>query len=159
MKLHRIGLILLFVPLGWYKANSQQIEIIKGDLYFVLIDFTRFFDTPDSLAHVEEREINRYDSLHKGDMIVKFYRELKESNLLRVPQIVIIDEHGATKKVLVDRADFVKMERFYCWELIDEGRKVSIEVPAKKTNIKTFTLYQATGPLTYKIVDGKTKHN
>jgi hypothetical protein len=155
----RIIIIAIVLFFTFTKVNGQQHRAIGGDVYFVLKDFTRFFDTPDSLRESEERKINQYDSLHKGDPIVKFYRELKENGLLSIPRIAVIDEKDSVKLILVSSKDFDKLKMYNCWDLIGQGKKISIELNVKKLDIKQFTLYQATEPLTFKLVEGKTRHN
>ena len=85
--------------------------------------------------------------------------ELKDNGLLKKPFIRLINIKGEVKTIFISEEDFNEVSKFECWDLIEEGRKVEITIKVKMLHLKPSTLFIAVNPLSYKVVDGKTKHN
>lgn len=155
-------IILLFILFGWTNAKSQDIEIVKGDLYFAVIDFMRYFDAPDSILqrNYVSTKARLQQSIEDGKpSIEKYFCEIFEKGIIKNPYILIIDPDNSIKQIMVSKSDFEKLTIFKCWELIDSKEKVEIEVKIKKLEMKTYPIYQAVNQLTYKLAPGITQHN
>jgi hypothetical protein len=154
----RTSLVMAFV-IASATANAQRSEIVKGDLYFALIDFGQFFDIPDSTMRKWEKEMSTYDSLDQRYPLTLLYLELVENGLSKTPYIWIVDEQDSIKRIFIDDLDYKELTRFNCWDLIEEGRKVEVTVKVKVLDLKPYPITEAIEPLAYKIVEGKTRHN
>jgi hypothetical protein len=155
-------IILLFVVFGYTNANSQDIEIVKGDLYFAVIDYMRYFDEPDSILqriYASTKTRLRQSIENSNPSIEKYFCEIFEKGIIKHPYILIIDSDNSIKQIIVSKSDFEKLAIFNCWELVDSKQKVEIEVTIKKLVMKTYPIYQAVNQLNYKLIPGTTQHN
>jgi hypothetical protein len=151
----RSKIIFIFLLLtSTLEVLSQEMEVVNGDLYFVIVDFVRWFDTPDSTLLRLENE-----SYSGTDAISALFHELKDNGLLKKPFIRLLNSKGEVRTIFVSEEDFKEISRFDCWDLIEEGRKVEITVKVKRLDLRPSPLFIAVNPLSYKLVGGKTKHN
>ena len=140
-------------------CETDNKNIVEGDLYFKLIDFTRFFDGTDStLTKIETsvRTMNK-DTLSEQDKI--FYDVVQfmiDKKLFRKPYIRLRQNNGKIIMVFLDAADFEKMRDYNQDDLIRDNKKIRIKAEVSELRYDSVIVYETLKLISVDKIDGKT---
>jgi hypothetical protein len=131
--------------------------IIKGDLYFKLIDLTSPTGLSDEQALNIEKVIN---SMAKDDekideknkTFVTYYKNVIKHNLLKNPYLQLLTEDGIIK-VYLNSKEYDKIKHFKLSDLQEKSKKITIELNAKQLEKD---LYYSEDIIFIKEEDGET---
>jgi hypothetical protein len=144
------------------KVNTVNGTQLTGDLYFKLISVGSFYKA-DSIAI--ERFSNCLDSLksiNKDSLTIDdkeaidIYDGLKEKGLINKPFFHIKLDSGTTYIVYTDTTQYKKIEKFNQQELVNENKKVIIELTGEIVDLGTLRAIDCKTIDKVDKVDGKT---
>ncbi len=131
--------------------------ILKGDLYFKLIDLTSPIGLTDEQALNVEKWIDSmyldYEKLSDGNKkLVDYYKKVIKHNLLKNPYLQLQTEDGIIK-VYLNSKEYEKIKHFKLSDLQEKSKKVNIELNAKELEKDIF---YSEDIITIQELDGKT---
>jgi len=144
--------ILILFMLSMVSFSCKKEIIIKGDLYFKLIDLTSPSGLTDEQALNIENIINSMSSDEKNKELVDYYKKVIKHDLLKNPYLQLETEDGI-KKVYLNSKEYDKIKHFKLSELQEKSKKVTIELNAKELEKDLFYSEEI---ILIQEVDGKT---
>ncbi|SDY13776.1 hypothetical protein SAMN05444411_1353 [Lutibacter oricola] len=124
-------LILIFTII----SCNPKTEVVEGDLYFQIIDFTNFHQaTNDQLEELDKH----IDSLRLSKMITEedleyigFYDQVKKHNLLRKP-LIRIKSDTLIRRIYLTESEFKKVKNYKWSDLGKRKKKVKIKIEIRE---------------------------
>lgn len=125
----------LLLIVFFLSCHSPNTELLKGDLYFKLIAFPSLYGSSETEIENFEKYL---DSLKSNETaspqekeLVSYFKKLEELNLLKSPNIKVIDEKGEIRTVFLNENEFEKIEKYTIDYLRENNKKVTLEIEAK----------------------------
>lgn len=123
--------VLILFILSLFSFSCKKENIIKGDLYFKLIDLTSPSGLTDEQALNIEKIINSIDSDEKNKEFIDYYKNVIKHDLLKNPYLQLETKDGI-KKVYLNSKEYDKIKHFKLSDLQEKSKKVTIELNAKE---------------------------
>ncbi len=114
---------------------NSNIETIKGDLYFKLVNVT----SPKGMSEQEIEQLKKTLNKLKNDTItdlkekelLTYFEKLEKQQLLGLPYIVIKLSNGETKQIILSKKEYEKIKSFTLDYLQTNHKKVTLELELK----------------------------
>ncbi len=144
--------ILILFMLSIVSFSCKKEVIIKGDLYFKLINLTSPVGLTDEQALNIEKTINSIALDEKNKELVDYYKNVIKHNLLKNPYLQLETEVGI-KKVYLNSKEYDKIKNFKLSDLQNKSKKVVVEL---KANEIEKDLFYSEEIVSIQEVEGKT---
>lgn len=144
--------ILILFMLSIVSFSCKKEILIKGNLYFKLINLTSPSGLTNEQALNIEKIINSMPSDEKNKELVDYYKKVIKHNLLKNPYLQLETEDGI-KKVYLNSKEYEKIKHLKLSDLQEKSKKVTIELNAKELEKD---LFYSEDIISIQEVDGKT---
>ncbi len=149
------SILLLATCLMGCECNRASTNI-SGDLYYSWLKLGSFYGHPDSLIdrYQAERDSLGWEAMVEQDSAgASYIKMLEENDLLTSPFIYLKKENGHVVTLFLSHRDYTGFTRFTYQSLIDEGKKVRLEVKADSLWQK---IYICRGVISVELLAGQT---
>ncbi len=127
--------IFLIFSMALLISCNSNIETIKGDLYFKLVNVT----SPKGMSEQEIEQLKKTLNKLKNDTItdlkekelLTYFEKLEKQQLLGLPYIVIKLSNGETKQIILSKKEYEKIKSFTLDYLQTNHKKVTLELELK----------------------------
>jgi hypothetical protein len=154
-------LALGLIGLGLVSSTIEKRKF-KGDLYFKLISIGSFYQADSLKVKKFERTLDSLMRLDKGKLskddieLVTIYGGLKKHGLIDKPVFDLRIDSTTTYIVYTSSTEFNKIKDFKRADLINENKKVKIELTGEIINLGTLNVLSCSTIDKVEKVDGKT---
>lgn len=129
---------------------------LKGDLYFKLIGFSNGSELNDEQVIKIEKYLDSIsDKNIPEDKTTKYFKLLRNNNLLHSPSILIKTTENTIHKVFLSELEYEKVKPYTLEILRKKGKKLQLEINAKELDSN---LYFCDKIISIKEVDGMTPY-
>ena len=127
-------IILIFTIFTVFSCKTKR-EIINGDLYFQIVDFTNFYGANKEQLEKLDKEV---DSIRFSKMIsenelelIEYYDKLKKHKLINYPSIRIKSD-TIVRLVYITESEYEKVKDYKWSDLGTRKKKVKIKIEVQE---------------------------
>ena len=148
-------IILIFTIFTVFSCKTKR-EIINGDLYFQIVDFTNFYGANKEQLEKLDKEV---DSIRFSKMIsenelelIEYYDKLKKHKLINYPSIRIKSD-TIVRLVYITESEYEKVKDYKWSDLGTRKKKVKIKIEVQELDEN---IYFSDKIIDFKEIDGKS---
>ncbi len=140
-----------------FQANDTR--TVEGDLYFVAVDFFRYFDASDSVLTKLENSVKttNKDTLDEHEkQMFELFGFMSEKRLLRKPFIRLRQDDGEIALLFLDQPDYEKVKDKNRKDLVRQNKRIRIKAEVSEIKYDSLTAYEAIKVMSVDDLEGKT---
>jgi len=148
-------IILIFTIFTVFSCKTKR-EIINGDLYFQIVDFTNFYGANKEQLEKLDKEV---DSIRFSKMIsenelelIEYYDKLKKHKLINYPSIRIKSD-TIVRLVYITESEYEKVKDYKWSDLGTRKKKVKMKIEVQELDEN---IYFSDKIIDFKEIDGKS---
>lgn len=154
---HILLILVILVTTASFQANDTR--TVEGDLYFVAVDFFRYFDASDSvLTKLEDsiKSVNK-DTLDEHEkQMFELFGFMSEKRLLREPFIRLRQDDGKIALLFLNQPDYEKVKDKNRQDLVRQNKRIRIRAEVSEIKYDSLTVYEAIKLISVEELEGKT---
>jgi hypothetical protein len=148
-------IILIFTIFTVFSCKTKR-EIINGDLYFQIVDFTNFYGANKEQLEKLDKEV---DSIRFSKMIsenelelIEYYDKLKKHKLINYPSIRIKSD-TIVRLIYITESEYEKVKDYKWSDLGTRKKKVKMKIEVQELDEN---IYFSDKIIDFKEIDGKS---